>query len=173
MTILLPQLPVELWLRIFEDVGDPDLWLSVRNVSRIFRGCVEDIAKTQIIRCFSISTTVSLGSGTQHRWYDVRGTIKLDFKEVLQHSPQLADFEIAAFRPDVFAQRVAEEWNRICANGIDQGLIWNITMTDGTGAAMPVSGSIPDCVVSKDHNLRCDWRLLLCSYFARTLKADE
>jgi hypothetical protein len=171
MTILPPQLPVELWLKIFEDVETSDLWLSVRNVNRAFRECIDDIAKARIVCFSSISTIFSLGSGNQHCWYDVRGTIELDFKEVSQQNPPFAEFEIAAFRPDVFAPRVAEKWNRICTNGIDQGLIWNITMMDSHGPSSKTT--LPNCYFSRTRGLRSDWRLMLCSYFTQIRKAHK
>jgi hypothetical protein len=172
MTISLPQLPLELWLKIFEDVANIDLWLSVREVDQTFRKCIDDIAKTRMICRSAISTIISLAAGSQHRWYDIRGTVHFAFKELSQQNAQYAEFEIAALRPDVYAHSVAEKWNRICAKGIDQDLIWNITMANSHGVATAVGMPLPNCVIIQEHGLRCDWRLMLRSYFTQSRRAN-
>ncbi|KAF1824122.1 uncharacterized protein K489DRAFT_378525 [Dissoconium aciculare CBS 342.82] len=157
------RLPVELWLQIFEHVEPSDLWLSVRRVNRTFRMCAEDIAKAHIIHRISLSMNLSLGSGTHHRWYDVRGSVRLAFKAISQQNPQYAEFEITAFLPVGFSQSAEEKWNRMCAKDTGGDTPWNVKLDGGS----PIAMLLPDSTISREQGLCCNWKSMLSGYLAR------
>ncbi|KAF2631413.1 hypothetical protein BU25DRAFT_428372 [Macroventuria anomochaeta] len=53
-----PTLPTEIWLQILEHDDIKHLWLSVRNISRAYRDCVERLFSTKYLH--RVSITLSL-----------------------------------------------------------------------------------------------------------------
>jgi hypothetical protein len=54
----IPLLPVEIWLHILEYDNPKHLWLSVRNVSRMYRACVERLFTSQYLSSLSIALSL-------------------------------------------------------------------------------------------------------------------
>lgn len=156
-----PQLPPELWLEIFRHCEAQDLWSSLRFTNKQLKDCAEDVVCSTILKSFTIAQSFSLGAGTRHRWYDVRGSVILAFSGLSKHNSQYALFDDISFHPEPCHQRVWEKWNQICGAGVGEDLEWRITL-DGAETRRV---KMPKLVISAEHGAWCDWREMLDGYF--------
>lgn len=155
-------IPTELWLMIFQRVPDADLWLNVRKTCRRFRACADDIGKEQLLPGFTLQMNYTLGSGSHHRWYDVRGGVRLQFAALSTLNPQYAEFDIAAFTPERCQEKALAKWHSICVHGIGPSHVWRVTKADGG----EVRARLSTIVVSGKHGIWCDWREMLVTYYS-------
>ena len=156
-------LPDEILLEIFRETDPRTLWLSIRNVNQQFRACAEDIVRSELIRRFTVGLNYTLGSGSHHRWYDIRGSITLSFKQMSRLNPQYALFEKLSIRPEACNGRAWEKWNRMCAGGFGAEQEWRVQLDDRD----PRVVRMPKLVISHKHGLWCDWREMLNAYFSQ------
>lgn len=162
MECQLDRLPEELRLHILSYISPSDLWLSVRHINKQYRNYAEDVASKQLVPKFTIGLNFTLGSGSHHRWYDIRGTVHHGFIQINKVNPQYALFEISTVLPQSCRQRVLETWKRMCATGFGPEQEWRVTYS-GTGLLM----KLPRLVLSANDGVWCDWREVLDGYFAR------
>lgn len=128
LPITCPTLPEELWLDILHHTPPQDLWLSVRQVNKRFQAVAEDVLQTQVVPNFTLGLNYTLGSGTHHRWYDVRARVTLGFNSICKHNPQYALFDKIAILPETCHERAWEKWCLISAGGLGNEVEWRIQL---------------------------------------------
>ena len=158
----LDSLPEELRLLILSYLSISDLWLKARYINDRYRNYVEEVAAKELLPKFSIDLNFTLGSGSTHRWYDIRGTVHHRFKEINRPNPQYALFEISSIWPHGSHDRVSETWKRMCASGFGPEQEWRVTFK-GTGLLM----KMPKLVLADQDGLWCDWQEMLDGYLTR------
>lgn len=156
------KLPEELRLHILSYLPSSDLWLSVRHINQRYSRYADDVACKNLVPKFTVSLRFTLGSGSSHRWYDVRGSVHQGFKEISKLNPQYALFEIVTVHPESYHDRVMQDWKRMCASGFGEAQEWLVTFR-GTGLLMKMRKH----VLSAEDGIWCDWRELLDGYYAR------
>lgn len=157
----MPDLPSEIWLEICRFAEAKDLYLSLRPVNKQIFACAEDVLQSEIIPHFTINLSFSLGTGSHHRWYDVRGSITLSFRSVSKYNKQYALFDKITYQPQACQQRAGERWNQICSAGVGSDNEWRVQMEGGP----PRTVRMPNLIISHDHGAWCDWREMLEAYF--------
>ncbi|KAF2774187.1 hypothetical protein EJ03DRAFT_1928 [Teratosphaeria nubilosa] len=68
-------LPDELWLHILSFVPPAVIWTNCLLINRQLYRLGQTYAKDELLPRFRLSRTMSLASGSHHRWYDLWGTI--------------------------------------------------------------------------------------------------
>lgn len=154
----LPHLPDELWLEVLAHLDWLTLW-QTRAVHPKFRVEAERIAIASVLPNLSLSTTYTLGSGTRHRWYDVRATITLSFAAMNTHNPEFALYQLAQVHPTSFHDRALEKWRPMCSRGLDAALDWQISDPQST-----CTGRLGKLVAADDGGIWCDWRELMLAW---------
>lgn len=162
------QLPDELRLHILSYVPVQELWHSVRRVNKTYSRYADELALKQHIPYFNIGSHFTLGTGSTHRWYDVRGTITTSFHSVSKLNPQYALFELTDVLPKASQSRVIERWKHLCASGFGPEQEWRVTF-QGDGILM----KMPNLVLSESGGIWCDWREMLQGYIHRLPEAWE
>lgn len=151
----LPYLPDEIWLRVLAHLNWPSLW-QMRTVHPKLRVEAEKLATSNLLPIISLAVTYTLGSGTRHRWYDVRATLSFSFESINKHNPHFALFKVATVHPPNFSDRALEKWRPMCARGLDPALEWQINLDRDVYIT-----TLNKLVATEDGSLWCDWRDLL------------
>jgi hypothetical protein len=160
------RLPDEIRLHILSYVAPSDLWHSVRHVNQQYGKYAEEVASKQHVPNFNVGLNFTLGSGSAHRWYDVRGTITTSFRYINKINSQYALFEITEVLPEASSSRVVEKWKRMCASGFGPEQEWRVTFR-GDGILM----KMPNLVLSANDGIWCDWREMMEGYIERLPEA--
>jgi len=117
----------------------------------------------------SIGLKTSLGAGTHHRWYDVRGTITFSFQHFNRHDLQYAFFGAPLVHPQSCTARAMEQWRQIAATCVGPNIEWAVQFG--------YQGEVKDVQLRKlvvangesgrdaGDGIWCDWREMLDAYF--------
>ncbi|RMY18358.1 hypothetical protein D0867_05381, partial [Hortaea werneckii] len=120
-------LPDELWLLITEYLAAKDVWASVRHVNeRLSRIATDQLMRADHVRRLSIGVSFSLGSGSHHRWFDIRGTITFSFQHFKEHNSRYAIFGSLLVHPQESYAVAMRKWETICSKGIRAGEQWKV-----------------------------------------------
>ncbi|KXT06361.1 hypothetical protein AC578_9202 [Pseudocercospora eumusae] len=168
LPVACPALPEELWLEILRYTSSEDLWLSIRHVNKRFQALAEDVVQSQTTPNFTICLNYTLGSGTHHRWYDVRARVTLGFSSICKHNPQYALFDKITILPESCHERAWEKWNQISAGGLGNEVEWRIRL--GTDGELKTVRMLK--LVTSSKGAWCDWRELLDAYFRPSCNTD-
>lgn len=181
----MPILPDELILEICNHITHEDLWLSVRNVNRQFRRCVEDVMKGAVHEHLNIGLNFSMGIGLRHRvpdprriavqvtsltsrndqWYDIRASINFNCDEI---SNEYAYFDAPTFLPESCRDRASEKWKRIVSTGFDCDQAWKLSLASSDVRY----ACLPKLIISQ-HGARCNWIELLNAFFRKTVPPEQ
>lgn len=159
---LIPQLPDELWLEVLSHLDWPTLWQTVRKVHPKLKTEVERMAIANLMPGISLALTYTLGSGSSHRWYDVRATTTLSFSNPNKHNPDFAFFAVTAVHPLNHRERGLEKWWTMCAQVLSPRLDWHVIHEDVMHIVR-----LRKLVAAENGALWCDWRELLSKWFRR------
>lgn len=129
-------LPSELLLEIFRYTPPSTLW-SIRSSSKQFKICAEDTARTEVVPLISINLVFSLGSGSHHRWYDVRATMTFGYSHFDKQDPSRSTFRLENVRPDRCGPQAVEKWMHLRDEDAHNVDIWQVGFNDAT-RAMPL-----------------------------------
>lgn len=166
-----PTLPTELWLQILSNIALPDLWHNVRNTTTQFRTYADKVILGDILPYTRLATSLSLGAGSRHRWYDTIGTIHCDFETVLR-SPgeERCSWRVVKVTPETWKERALGRW-------------WSAVGKPGeAGAEFFVEGRDTSLGRFKAELLRaeegrdgvsCDWREVLGCVLGRGSSANS
>lgn len=157
-----PHLPDELLIQILTHLPNTALWHTIRHLNRTLRAEAEKLLLTTFFPTLSLSLTYTLGSGTSHRWYDVRATISLSFTSTNRHNPDFALFEVSAVHPPNYYERALEKWRPMCARGLGAGLDWMVSCEGVTHRVC-----LAKLVLGEDGSVWCDWQELVGKWFRK------
>jgi len=159
----LPQtrhLPLELLIHILSHADSQTLWRSIRLTNHTLRQEAETFFLQHHLPNFSLSRMYTLGSGSRHRWYDIRATVKLTFKSINKLNPQYALFGIKKLQPENYHERALEKWRTICAAGLSPGPRWTVRFE-----AVSHLLRLANLVAAEGGEVWCDWRELANVFF--------
>ncbi|EMC91394.1 hypothetical protein BAUCODRAFT_326680 [Baudoinia panamericana UAMH 10762] len=159
----MPHLPDEIWLQILNYLPPLDIWRSVHLTNTQLASAAEEAMLKRIIESFTIGLSFSLGAGSRHRWYDIRGTITFQFKEINKHNPQYVLFGSLRVHPDHAYSRAMERWKRMSADGLGGRQEWRVQYGDEGPLKMV---RLPKLIVADKEGIFCDWKELFDVYFA-------
>lgn len=117
------------------------------------------MAMNGLLPTISMAVTFTLGSGTRHRWYDVRATMNFSFKSMNKHNPDFALFEVAHVQPENFRDRALEKWRSMSARGLDPA--FDPLISDGDNS---YTIRLKTLVPADGAALWCDWSELLTAW---------
>lgn len=160
-------LPDELWVHILQYLSARDAWKSARLVNRqLSRIILEQLTSAKHMSRFSIDISVSLGSGSHHRWYDVRGRITFAFQHFNRHNAQYAHFGSCVVHPAGSYARAMEQWKRMCGTGMGERVEWRIQEgVDGEAKIVRLPKLVLD---GEGSGLYVDWRELFDAYYGKS-----
>lgn len=105
----------------------------------------------------------SLGTGSHHRWYDVRGNITFTFRQFNRFNDQYALFGECLVHPQGAYARAMEQWKRICVNGVGERVEWKV-QEGFSGEVRAVR--LPKLVIEGEgRGLYVDWREMFDAYY--------
>lgn len=163
----LPQLPDELWLQILTHLPYHVLWTTIRAVHPKLRTEAEKLTTIHLLPTFTLALPFTLGSGSRHRWYDVRATITLSFSSIDKHNQDFALFAVTGVHPPNYTERALERWRPMCVQGVGAGLEWQVSSERVTYGI-----KLEKIVSAEDGGLWCDWRELLNGWIRRQREID-
>lgn len=154
-------LPDEIWLQVLCHLDSQDLWLNIRKVNKQLRACAEDHGIRNIVPDSTVGVTFSLGSNTQHRWYDIRGTLTFN---CLDLDPQgwYARLDLCRVHPQGLRERAIGRWSKICSDGLDPKQEWRVQC--GVQGEMR-RVRLPGAVARDGNEVHVHWREMLDVYY--------
>jgi len=164
-------LPDELWLQIVAALRPDDLWI-LHQTSRQLQRVVEEVWQSPRgpISIFLVGPQFSLGSGSHHRWFDVRVTITFTFQSFSSGNPQYAKFGSSLVVPEGYCKPALEKWKRMCRRGIGDRQDWRVQC--GYEGDLRVL-KLPHLQLVGDEGvgLWVDWREMFNIYFRPDLES--
>ncbi|KAK5123896.1 hypothetical protein LTR85_002092 [Meristemomyces frigidus] len=159
-------IPDELWLHILTYLAPKDIWSSARPINQqLTRICSDLLLTDEIMRKFTVGVSISLGAGTRHRWYDIRGTLTFSFQSFSKHNGQYALFGACLAHPSACYDRAMEKWKRMSADGLGERQEWRV-QHGYEGDLKYVR--LPKLIVAAEQDgggVWCDWREMFDAYF--------
>lgn len=165
----LPALPTELWLQILADVDVHDLWQNVRQTSTQLQHYADEVVRSTILPHTRLVTSLSLGAGSSHRWYDTTGTIHCSFISLDRGSEgERVVWRIVDITPATWSERALARWSGVVGK---PGL--PVTDIFVNGQDVKLGRFRPGLLreEERDRTVSCDWRKVLDVVLARSSQA--
>lgn len=161
---LLCDIPDELWLLILEHLSAKDVWASARHVNeRLSRIATDQLMRADHVSRLSIGVSFSLGSGSHHRWFDIRGTITFSFQHFDERDSQYAVFGSLLVHPQESYAVALRKWETIRTHTSRAGEQWKVQEgADGEVKVVRLQNLI---VVGPGHELYVDCKELFDAYY--------